>query len=239
MQVVVVKVPQPLDPGNSKSDVLWQESNMLQQLAGISGVPRVLDQGWDATKQNTAIIMQPLGVVLQWKVWSSSTRKTPLHTLMAPLVTTLEQSHARSFINRDLRPSNIVLASGSSDKLYIIDWGFAVRCQPGSSSYRGEYSGTIAYASDRVLQQFISLVDNDDVEVVPADDLVSLVRCMFTVLHPDAHQELRSLRRGDAQEVLHFWRRMMATRPAWRAAMRVAALGRYHAVSVTLARLLE
>ena len=85
----MVKAPRPLDPGNSRSDVLWQESNMLQQLAGISGVPRVLDQGWDATKQNTAIIMQPLGVVLQWKVWSSSTRKTPLHTLMAPLVTTL------------------------------------------------------------------------------------------------------------------------------------------------------
>ncbi len=101
-------------------------------------------------------------------------------------------SHARGIINRDVRPSNVIVAGSETRQLVILGWGLAVKCPEGSDSATAVYEGTIAYTSDSVWQQDIDGSGCGEVLVSPADDLVSLVRCMFAMLHPLASSSAAS-----------------------------------------------
>ncbi len=228
-------------PGSSHAaGVLAREVSTLQQLAGIPGVPRLVGVCKEA-KCMRGIVMQPLGKVLEWEEWNSRvTAEQPLHKLVGQLVRTLEMSHARGIINRDVRPSNVIVAgSNETQQLVIIDWGFAVKCPEGSESVAAVYEGTIGYASDSVWRQYMDSSGCGEVLVSPADDLVSLVRCMFVMLHPAVQQDLRTLPRDDAQAARAFWHRVLATRPRWQLAVDAAARADYSTLRELLGWLLE
>ncbi len=136
--------------------MLAGEVSTLQQLAGIPGVPRLVGVCKDANFMR-GIVMQPLGKVIEWEEWNSRiTAEQPLHKLVGQLVHTLEMSHARGIINRDVRPGNVIVAgSNETQQLVSIDWGFAVKCPEGRGSVALVYEGTIGYASDSVWRQNI------------------------------------------------------------------------------------
>jgi serine/threonine protein kinase len=237
VQDVVVKSQRPGSSG--AAGVLDREVGTLQQLAGIPGVPRLVGVCKDANNM-PGIVMQPLGKVLEWGEWSSRvTSEQPLHQLVGQLVLTLKMSHARGIINRDVRPSNVIVAGSETQQLVIIDWGFAVKCPEGSESVAAVYEGTIAYASDSVWRQYMDGSGCGEVRVSPADDLVSLVRCMFVMLHPAVQQDLRTLPRDDAQAAMGFWHRLLAIRPRWQLAVGAAARADYGMVRELLESLLE
>ncbi len=162
------------------------------------------------------------------------TAEQPLHKLVGQLVHTLKMSHARGIINRDVRPSNVIVAGSETQQLVIIVWGFAVMCPEGSDSVTAVYEGTIvAYASDNVWRQYMDGSGRcGKVLVSPADDLVSpgLVHCIFVMLHPAVQHELRTLPRDDAQAARGFWHRVLATRPRWQLAVDAAARAEYISV---------
>lgn len=241
LQDVVVKSQRP-GSSSAAAALLAREVSTLQQLAGIPGVPRLLGTGAGAANSTSAIVTQPLGKALSWEEWSCRvTAQQPLHKLVGQLVATLEMSHARGFINRDLHPSKLVIAGSKSSQpqLVIIDWGFAVKCPDGSDSCTAVYEGTIGYASDSVWQQIIDYWGCGEVRVSAADDLVSLVRCMFALMHPAAHEELRMLPSGYAQAAREFWHKVLASRPRWQLAVDAAARADYSTVRELLEWLLE
>jgi hypothetical protein len=214
---------------------------VLRRLEGIPGVPRVVGLCSDAWGRD-ALMTAPVGEVLEWRVWDEqSVSPAPLHTLVGGLVRALQSSHSRGVINRDIRPSNIVFASKQApQQLVIIDWGFAVQCEDGARCFEGPYSGTIPYASDWVLKHYAYAQSmGGDVVVCPEDDLVSLVRCAFAVVHPSARMKLRLLDRGGAAAVLSWWQDALAFRPGWRAAVAAAERGDYAGVERLLPELME
>jgi hypothetical protein len=237
-QEVAVKAARPPAPGAAAAPP--RDLPLLELLQGVPGVPRVVGLCSDAWGQD-ALMTEPVGEVLEWRVWDrQSVLAVPLHTLVGGLVQTLQRSHSLGVINRDVRPSNIILAGeqGAQQQLVIIDWGFAVQCDAGARLFQGPYSGTLAYASDSVLRQYEGS-SGRDVAVGPADDLVSLVRCAFVVVHPSARMKLRVLDRGGAALVLGLWRAALACRPRWLEAQAAAEQGDYERVQQLLVGLME
>jgi hypothetical protein len=238
-QEVAVKAARP--PAAGAAATLPGDLEVLQRLQGVPGVPHLVGLCTDAWGQD-ALMTAPVGEVLEWRVWDKqSVLPAPLHTLAGGLVQTLQRSHGLGVINRDVRPSNIIIAGeqgAQQQQLVIIDWGFAVQCKAGAPRFRGPYSGTIAYASDSVLQQYAGS-GGCDVAVGPEDDLVSLVRCAFAVVHPSARMKLRVLDRGGAAGVLGWWRAALACRPRWLEAQAAAEQGAYASVQQLLVGLME
>ncbi len=156
--------------------------------------------------------MAPLGRVLRAQTWHElSTTSAPLHLLVGQLVEVLQSSHAKGIIHRDVRPNNIIITASQPPHLFIIDWGCAV-CVGSSGTHPGPYSGTTAYASDSVLQQ-CKAKGFANVLVSATDDLlVSLVRGIYTMRHPEFQQQLRMLPRGDVSAAMEAWSHEMANR---------------------------
>ncbi|KAH3756666.1 hypothetical protein Pelo_11521 [Pelomyxa schiedti] len=163
--------------------VLQHECDILQAIATkIRGNPsKYIPATEGLTDQRDALILEPIGKSLD-------DRQFPKHGFLAyfcGLVEALQHVHLEAgIVHRDVCPDNIVFWEGSKERpqsLVLIDWGFAQRLpcnQP--------FSGTVPWASDEVLKQLLQNQSNGDemapVKYTPADDLVSLVRTLLTVL---------------------------------------------------------
>lgn len=211
LQAVAVK--QPLSKDADRAEELLVDHQWLQEFSGLSGVPRLLGVCKD-NHARTCIITSPVGKALTWELWdSSSGTSLPLHQCLDSFVNTIKQVHAAGVVLRDLRPANLIYAGAV---LMLVDWGSAVSI----SSQQG-FSGTLHYASDRVLQQLGKDKDiADAADVQPADDLVSLVRCMFVIKHPACAAQLRW--HNDPTSVTAFWGGVMSSHAAWKAAQDAA-----------------
>ncbi len=235
---MAVKAARP--PTAGEAAALPRDLPVLLRLQGVAGVPRVVGLCADAWGQD-ALMTAPVGEVLEWRVWDEqSVSPAPLHTLMGGLVQALQRSHGLGIVNRDIRPSNTIIAGEQgAQQLVIIDWGFALQCEAGAQRFRGPYSGTLAYASDAVLRQYAGS-GGRDVAVGPEDDLVSLVRCAFAMIHPSARMKLRVLDRGNSTAAMQsWWQAALACRPRWLEAQAAAEQGDYDRVQQLLVGLME
>jgi len=127
---------------------------------------------------------------------------------LGQLVSALEGMHRVGFLHRDVRPENI--GCGEADgELYLLDAGFAVEL--GGTPVLWE--GTLRYASPRVLAALAGAAGS----VPPvfcatvADDLHSLVRCCYALLHPHLTIELKAWAVQDAAAIAKFWELRLAT----------------------------
>lgn len=119
---------------------------------------------------------------------------------MASLVV-LQDAHALNVVYRDIHQENIMVAKSlhaGKRRLFIHDWGFAEKID----SKHGRFCGSIQTASDNVILQFIE--GTRHLVYTAADDLISLVRCIFLVLNPWAASELYKLG-NDTEAILQFW----------------------------------
>jgi serine/threonine protein kinase len=91
------------------------------------------------------------------------------------LVDYLQLLHACGYAHTDIHPDNLVMRD---EKVVAIDYGsIAPLYQPCM------YRGNVVCASDRVLRELHS--GKNLIPIFPADDLHSLVRCVFMLLVPE------------------------------------------------------
>eukprot|EP00195_Chlamydomonas_chlamydogama_P013761 CAMPEP_0202895636 /NCGR_PEP_ID=MMETSP1392-20130828/4785_1 /ASSEMBLY_ACC=CAM_ASM_000868 /TAXON_ID=225041 /ORGANISM="Chlamydomonas chlamydogama, Strain SAG 11-48b" /LENGTH=554 /DNA_ID=CAMNT_0049580703 /DNA_START=472 /DNA_END=2136 /DNA_ORIENTATION=- len=176
---------------------LLKDRAALEALSGISGVPKL----W-ATCEDESLLLSPLGKVVS----SECLDQESAPDLCQQLCSTLQQVHSRGWVNRDIRPSNIIEVGGST---VVIDWGTAMRTLQAATAF----SGGVHCASDNVLQQ---LAAGRHVQYNPSDDLVALVRTMFVLRYPTMHRGLSHIKTDDVDKIKQLWSRWLATRPRWR-----------------------
>lgn len=146
---------------------LDNDLKFLNELASIDGIPRV-----HLALSSSALVLEPVG--------DPFTRESMCHyralLRVGDLVDVLESAHKRGIVNRDLRQENIMIArsiENGNKRLFILDWGFAAKPDAIES-----FSGSLTTASDFILQQYLDK-GRSKWEYTFADDLVSLVRCLF------------------------------------------------------------
>lgn len=123
---------------------------------------------------------------------------------LGQLVNAIEGMHRRGrVLHRDVRPENI--GYGEEDgQLYLLDVGFAVSL--GGAAVPWE--GTLRYASPRVLGALAAASSAPpSFCATAADDLHSLVRCCYSLLHPHLTVELKAWSVHDASAIATFWQR--------------------------------
>lgn len=116
-----------------------------------------------------------LPVVTLFRTSPKDGRALLLHRHLSQLVDAVEAEHKAGLVDRDIRPVNLGLLGLD---LVKIDLGFAI--EVGRACF---YRGTLDFASDRILKHLEEARD-DPVTVTPADDLHSVVRTAFALLHP-------------------------------------------------------
>jgi lipoate-protein ligase A len=129
----------------------------------------------------------------------------------------LRALHSAGFHHCDLRPDNFMMAS-CGKKLAIVDVG-AARAVNAQGVFE---HGTVSFASDRVIDAW----EHNDQQFVfsPADDLVSLVRCVmvFDTMIETYQTRIHNLGR-DANAIRAFWQKIKNAY-GWSGAMLTAAL---------------
>jgi casein kinase 1 alpha len=146
-------------------DILKHEARVLKRLGGAPGVVEYVDSG---TSDGVNWLLLELGgpsVSEMRKASGGSFPEATVANLGLRMLRALEETHARGYVHRDVKPGNFVLAEarGRSNDLLLIDFGTAGK--PGSTSKTGRFYGTPKYASLRA---------HACEPLGPRDDLVSL-----------------------------------------------------------------
>ncbi len=147
-----------------------RESNLLDRLSQIKGVPKVL---WTGTEHNyDALVMELLGLDLaaQLKIYKKLSLKT-IVMLANQLIPLIEQIHEKNIIHRDIKPENILIGKGEkSNQIYVIDFGI-------SKFYRDMHGRHIIYRENKPFigtTRYASISSHKGVELARKDDLESL-----------------------------------------------------------------
>lgn len=192
----------------------------LNELQAVDGVPRV----FDCLQQKSMLAVEPVG-----EPFKGSQIGEP-DLALTGLVDVLQSAHALNIVHRDIRQENLMTAKSLQQKgelrFFINDWGFAekVDCKCGS------FRGSITTASDNVLSQYLD--GTQYLKYTPADDLVSLVRCIFLALNPVAESKLDKIRK-DTSAILEFWSDI-GRNQTWKAAHEAAAKTEYDTLKTVL-----
>lgn len=164
-----VKVPQ-------RGFDLLDDIYYLEALVGV-GVPRIHQ------KCHSMKALEPVGELLSAQALHDYAVKG-FRLPLTDLVVGFECAHQRGIVNRDLQQENIMIGESLCDagtmRLYILDWGFSTKSNEVSSFF-----GSVVTASDHVLEQLNHQKNCalSHINVAPCDDLVSLKRCFFLILH--------------------------------------------------------
>jgi hypothetical protein len=149
--------------------------NELARAPAVANVPKclgvveVMVNGHASAKR--ALVLSPLGDVVLPVNKGKPTRGQHL----TDLVTIVEQVHARGIIHRDIKPENVFLVDGS---IMLGDWDIACRSSIDSDECV-RWSGTVPYSDPPTSVHGMHYP-------TPADDLRSLVRCVYVMMFQEA-----------------------------------------------------
>jgi len=153
---------------------LAAESAFLLKLAGIKGIPNVIDQS-----TNVFLAMPLLNTSLDALLKSSITRSlshNQLRPIFASLLNTLREVSQRGILHCDIKPESIMLDTSSNP--FLIDWGVAALREWKNPtihpSVPTRFVGTLKYASPRAISDGANHVDT-------IDDVISLLVVMLAV----------------------------------------------------------
>ena len=147
-----------------------RESNLLDKLSQIKGIPKVL---WVGTEHNyDALVLELLGndLAAQLKIYKKLSLKT-IVMLANQLIPLIEQIHEKNIIHRDIKPENILIGKGDKTNLvYVIDFGI-------SKYYRDMHGRHIIYRENKPFigtTRYASISSHRGIELARKDDLESL-----------------------------------------------------------------
>jgi len=171
------------NPKKFGSEVIDNEKLVLDTLAAVDrnlqlAIPTVVEQ----TKN--MLLIEPVGVPFNCNLYGCH---------VAQIIQVLKVAHDAGYVHRDIRPENLLRVS--DEQALVIDWGFAERVD-----FKGPYRGTLHFASDAVLDDLLS---NGVHKVSRQDDLHSLVRAVYAIMHKDAINPLLQLEEFD--RIKGFW----------------------------------
>jgi len=195
------------------------EQKILTALAQhtSASVPQLLD----VDDNSLALLMAPKGYTLQEAF-------VPTSTVVKQLIDVLQMLHGCNWIHRDIRPANLLLKADKT--LLLVDYGFAQK--------HGEadvYSGTIHYASDRVLGMLAA--GQVAFSCTPADDLESAARSLFILSSDRTNKDkLESIPRTNYDDIRGWWKHLEASDP-WKKCLITARNGMHQALALDLAHI--
>ena len=112
------------------AEKLLREGNVYNKLMGGPGIPEVYWYGMHGSEYNF-LTMEILGPSLE-HLFDQCSRRFSLAsviTLLLDMLEIIKFVHGQNFIHRDISPGNFVVSKDlTSYKLYLIDYGFAKKC---------------------------------------------------------------------------------------------------------------
>ncbi len=146
---------------------------------------------------------------------------------------TLQVAHSLGFLNRDVRPDNMLVHSYTGLP-YLVDWGSAAE----RSDIAGSYEGTVHYSAARILRQLA--LNSQTVTFTTADDLESLVCSAFCLSHPDLQAQLELISKSQVDQIQDWWQQnVWQQRSCWHEAVEVARKNDYQGVVFWLQKLMQ
>jgi hypothetical protein len=171
---VVVKLPNFTDVATVSRDA-EREKSALRALAGVGGVPKLVEAG-----ESPFVVLSPVADAVAAKV--------ALSDAVLALATTLREVHRRGWVHCDVRSSNVCFTTDSSSSCSVpllIDFGCA---RQAAELDKGGYSGTCTTASQSVIQLGVE----DAYMPQTRHDMESLVKLAFLQsLKPTIRQNIR------------------------------------------------
>ncbi len=142
-------------------------------------------------------------------------------------------AHSNGYLNRDVRPDNLLVDSKTRD-IYLVDWGSAAT----TSGSPLPFEGTVHYSAARTLSQ---LVDNSQAVIfTSADDLESLVCSAFCLCHPALQAQLHSISKSKVNQIQEWWQHTVwQQRSCWQEAVDFARQSDYDGVALRLQKLMQ
>jgi hypothetical protein len=202
----VVKVPLA-----EQSHLLERERNMLLRIGTISS--RLVHIVEAECKEKDWLVLSPrfsrLKIFAPFDI-------TLFCSLIGDKSSPLRALHIAGYVHCDLRPDNI-MTTANGNELALVDVG-AVR----EAGVAGIFDhGTVSFASNGVLKAWAS--EDQSFVFKPADDLVSVVRCVLVMdsMAESFRKHVWELGR-DANKILSFWREKEKLYP-WSKVMMQAA----------------
>ena len=137
----------------SKRHVLQNEVETFRYLQGGPGVPKLYASG--SNDSFSYMVMELLGPSLSKLYKTGDSRVSPLciPSIAEQMITTIEFVHNHGYLHRDIKPQNYCVGVGSSDTVYLLDFGLATKFMNEKlgihAPYREERSflGTASFAS--------------------------------------------------------------------------------------------
>ena len=161
-----------LESTRARHPQLLYESKMYKILSGGVGIAHARWFGQE--KDYNILVMDLLGHNLE-RLFNCCSRKFTMKTILMladQMISSIEYTHNKNFVHRDIKPDNFVIGSGSHcNEIFIIDFGLA-------NKYRD--NGThkhIPYREDRPLigtRRYASINAHLGIEQSRRDDMESL-----------------------------------------------------------------
>ena len=155
---------------NSSHTTLWQEAQILSEIGGASGIPKIYS--FNKEENYSVLALELLGTNLE-KLFRSCNSKFTLRTVLQladQMLKRVEYVHSRGYIHRDIKPENFVIGNPSRDPrtIYLIDFGLSkAYCDPKTGKH-------IPYKDNKGLvgtARYASLATHLGVEQSRRDDL--------------------------------------------------------------------
>ena len=162
-QVAVKKTPKRF------RSIFKIESQVLTQLSGKSGFPKLISQG--ESNDSFYVVMNLLGSTLTSRINSEVYSTVDICDMIQQLLKILKTLHSSSYLHKDIKPENILTGLKNHKKYHLVDFGLAKKYIDQSNNFHMlikndlEFKGNLIFCSNNVLT---------GVEASRRDDVISV-----------------------------------------------------------------
>lgn len=149
-----------------------KEARFYCLLEGTPGIPKLIDQGYDAENDCQFLALELLGASLE-TMYQYYNKKLSLGTVVScaiQMIERLQQVHERGIIHRDMKPHNFMIGLGArASTIYLADFGLA--------KVFNRKNGHILYKEGKYCvgtARYVSINDHLGIQQSRRDDLESL-----------------------------------------------------------------